>query len=100
MLQFLLDKKVDVNMTCVCFSNRFFLLFAIDLVSFAPSSISHGSTPLTHAVSSRLKPKLDVDRVKLLLAAGADKTKKDDEGNTPLDIAKQRKKKDLIPLLE
>lgn len=59
-----------------------------------------GDTPLTNAAGSRLKPKQDVERIKMLLAAGADKKMKNGEGQTALDIATQRKKKDIIPLLQ
>lgn len=55
---------------------------------------------MTNAAGSRLGPQKDVERVQLLLAAGADKTLKDGDGKTALDVAKERKKKAIIPLLE
>eukprot|EP01122_Echinamoeba_exundans_P015689 TRINITY_DN7577_c0_g1_i1.p1 TRINITY_DN7577_c0_g1~~TRINITY_DN7577_c0_g1_i1.p1 ORF type:complete len:322 (-),score=84.84 TRINITY_DN7577_c0_g1_i1:92-976(-) len=79
-LKFLLDKKVDVNFVFVKHHT--------------------GDTPLTSAISSPLKPKQQVERVEMLLAAGADKKLKDGHGQTALEVAKAKKKKDIIPLLE
>jgi ankyrin repeat protein len=59
-----------------------------------------GDTPLTSAAGSPLKPKQAVERIQMLLAAGADKKFKNGDGKTALDVAKERKKKDIIPLLE
>jgi ankyrin repeat protein len=54
-----------------------------------------GYTPLHHAAEHG-----DVELVKLLLASKADRSAKDNHGETPLDMAKRRDNKDVVKLLE
>ncbi|EMO65136.1 ankyrin repeat protein [Leptospira borgpetersenii serovar Pomona str. 200901868] len=60
-----------------------------------PPMSSGGDTPLHYAV---LSGKLST--AKILLEHGADKTIKDGDGKTPLDIAKKKGDKELIELLK
>lgn len=55
-----------------------------------------GSAPL-HTQVSDGEERLDV--IEVLLAHGADKTQKDDRGQTPLDIALEREEKEIAQLL-
>ena len=60
------------------------------------SIITDTDTPLLVAVKSSALPKI----VQLLLERGADVTAKDENGRTPLEIAKDRKLIDVVNLLE
>lgn len=57
---------------------------------------SFGSTPL-HTQVSDGEERLDI--IGILLAMGADKSMKDNSGQTPMDIAKAREDEEIIELL-
>lgn len=69
---------------------------------------SSGRTPLMNlvwkdsaTVQQLLKdPEQGVKELRYLLSIGVDPTRKDKHGKTALDIARERKRTDLIPLLE
>ena len=60
------------------------------------STITDTDTPLLVAVKSSAQPQI----VQLLLERGADATVKDENGKTPLEIAKERNLTDVVNLLE
>ena len=58
-----------------------------------------GSTALSRAVSAVVQHGASLDATRMLIEKGADLDKKDDGGNTPLMLAIQSGKQDLITLL-
>jgi ankyrin repeat protein len=62
-----------------------------------PNSIDiFGNTPLCRAIMS---PKMNIDVIQKLLAAGAKPTIKNAQGNSPYDIAKMLRKNEIVEIM-
>ena len=85
----MLDQGEDVN-------GRIIDIFKLEIDHEDNPTIADTDTPLLIAVKSGALPEI----VQLLLERGADVTVKDENGKTPLEIAKERKLIDVVSLLE